>query len=104
MKRMIFAALMAIGLMGCATTKAPPPASPTAPHNCDITIAADHTIALNGRTVQLAALSSALIAEDPTKRSPVKICVDRHLSFSIVVQVLDQVKAAGFTLISVAPK
>lgn len=97
MKKTICGVLVAIGLVGCTTI-------PTVQRNVEITISADHAVTLNGQTVNATSLGSALTATAPSKSMPVVIRADKTVPYQVVAQVLDQVKAAGLSRVSIATK
>lgn len=107
MNKMTGVFLIVMALAGCSTTT-PKPAAQTGraltsvqTSVVEIHIAADRVIRLNGQTVELAALGDRLKAVTRSTNIPVMIAVSDGISFRIVIQVMDQVKAAGFSKIGV---
>jgi len=99
MKKMMAGVLITMVLVGCATT---PHSTPARSSNAEISISADCAIALNGQTVKLTDVGSSLTAAGRTKDAPVVIRADRSVPYQTVVDVLTQLKAAGFSNVSMA--
>lgn len=90
MRKVLVIALATLGFWGCATS-----------HPCEILISQDHEIRMNGDIVERNALGTALKAKSMPKEQPIVIRADKKAQHQDVVRVLNEVRSAGFTNVTV---
>ncbi|MDX9979534.1 MAG: biopolymer transporter ExbD [Lentisphaeria bacterium] len=100
MKHLGIIVLAACLVAGCNTTRTPPPTSSSLHTTIVVTLAADQTIRVNGQSVEPTALATTLNSSGHPKDSPVLIRVDKTARHRDFVQILDQLKKAGFANVS----